>query len=496
MASAERTVIMALLLLLAVASGAAVAAPVKWRDTTLSAETRTRDLIPRLTQNLTQVMCTLNQQCEPLPLADGSGTLSAVYNVECLHGPATKYISTVFPTPITQAASFDFNLSQQIGHAIATTLRAGWNEQQGWPYCFAPDVNLVRDPRYGRGQETWGEDPWLVSQFGKAFVLGLQTMSSSSSAGPAQPLAGATCKHLIAYDHSQGYTDAKVDDKNLFESYLPGWEGCAGSTARAGADALSIMCSYGLFRGVPTCGSDYLLNTLMREGLEFGGSVVSDCGAVQNMCGGNWTTQTACSTKTIPEKGCHRGKCLTSECQLQCQAAAAAAAINNGMDMACGDNDMHLDVALAHNWTSVADISRALYRTVLMRMKLGMYDDPQATRWAHLKLQEQQGSAAHKSLALKMAREAVVLLQNHNSTLPISLASTQKIAVVGPLADDTACYLGERGYLGTHNATVTARGGIEALAKSAGVSVDFVAGCSAPCATGTFPSPMQFVILT
>ena len=75
----------------------------------------------------------------------------------------------MFPTPITQAASFDFNLTQQIGNAIATTLRAGWNGQQGWPYCFAPDVNLVRDPRYGRGQETWGEDPWMVAQFGKAF---------------------------------------------------------------------------------------------------------------------------------------------------------------------------------------------------------------------------------------------------------------------------------------------------------------------------------------
>eukprot|EP01050_Picozoa_sp_SAG11_P007130 SAG11_NODE_583_length_8352_cov_3.465649_7_plen_306_part_00 len=271
--------------ILAAAAASSAAAP-KWRDVTLSAAARTSDLIPRL--NMTQKSWILNQQSAALELKDGSGTLPAVYNVECLHGTVTKYVSTVFPTPITQAATFDPALAEEIGRAIADTLRAGWNEGKGWPYCFAPDINLVRDPRYGRGQETWGEDPWLVSQFGKAFVSGLQTLSPPSGSGgggsgPPQPEVGATCKHLIAYDHSQGYTNAKVDAKNLFESYIPGWEGCAGPADKGGADALSIMCSYGLFGGVPTCGSDYLLNTVMRGTLGFGGLVVSDCGAPSSL---------------------------------------------------------------------------------------------------------------------------------------------------------------------------------------------------------------------
>jgi len=230
----------AALSLLLGASGSA--APPKWRDTTLSAEERAADLAPRL--SMAQKACTLNQQCAEFNLTDGSGSVKGVYNNECLHGPqTTQYISTIFPTPITQAASFDPALSKEIAKAIADVLRSAWNEQMGWPYCFAPDVNLVRDPRYGRGQETWGEDPWLVSQFGKAFVSGLQSPSASSADGPAQPEVAATCKHLIAYDHSQGYTDAKVDAKNLYESYIPGWEGCAGPAAKSGADAMSVMCS-------------------------------------------------------------------------------------------------------------------------------------------------------------------------------------------------------------------------------------------------------------
>ena len=205
-----------------------------------------------------------------------------------------------------------------------------------------------------------------------------------------------------------------------------------------------------MFEGVPTCGSDHLLNGVMREELGFGGLVVSDCGAVQNMCNGNWTTQTDCSLKPIKDPTCfhhdghgHLNPCnpprMTTQCDMDCEAAASAAAINNGMDMACGDV-MSLQLALERNWTTAADIERALHRVLLMRMRLGMYDDPADTRWAHLHFDAIHGS--HGALALTMAREAVVLLQNDGGVLPIPVAA-KSLAVVGPLADDSACYLGE-----------------------------------------------------
>jgi beta-glucosidase len=182
----------ALALALTAAGGAqaAVATP-KWRDVSLPADVRAADLLPRLTGSvkdkhgnpMAQRSCVLDQQCPSFKLDDGSGTVPAVYNVECLHGPATAYNSTIFPCAIAQAATFNPALSKEIAKAIADTLRAAYNgysshgTDRSFPYCFAPDVNLVRDPRYGRGQETWGEDPWLVSQFGKSFATGLQALS-------------------------------------------------------------------------------------------------------------------------------------------------------------------------------------------------------------------------------------------------------------------------------------------------------------------------------
>ena len=130
---------------------------------------------------------------------------------------------------------------------------------------------------------------------------------------------------------------------------------------------------------------------------------------------------------------------MTTQCDMDCEAAASAAAINNGMDMACGDV-MSLQLALDRNWTTNADIERALHRVLLMRMRLEMYDDPADTRWAHLHFDAIHGS--HGALALKMAREAVILLQNDGAVLPIP-AAAKSLAVVGPLADDSAPYLGE-----------------------------------------------------
>eukprot|EP01050_Picozoa_sp_SAG11_P007129 SAG11_NODE_583_length_8352_cov_3.465649_6_plen_179_part_00 len=177
------------------------------------------------------------------------------------------------------------------------------------------------------------------------------------------------------------------------------------------------------------------------------------------MCNGNWTTQTDCSRAPYKDPTCHRGKCMTTECEQQCLAAAAAAAINNGMDMACGDT-MNLQLALDKSWTTELDIDRALHRTLKMRMQLGMYDRPEDTRWGHLKLAELQGCAAHKALALRMGRESVVLLQNQNGVLPIP-KTVGKLAVVGPLADNIAAYDGEKGYRGASGYLSVSRPGPE-----------------------------------
>lgn len=530
--------LVALALALTAAGGAqaAVATP-KWRDVSLPADVRAADLLPRLTGSvkdkhgnpMAQRSCVLDQQCPSFKLDDGSGTVPAVYNVECLHGPATAYNSTIFPCAIAQAATFNPALSKEIAKAIADTLRAAYNgysshgTDRSFPYCFAPDVNLVRDPRYGRGQETWGEDPWLVSQFGKSFTTGLQALSPpppspsspSSPVVPRQPEVAATCKHLIAYDHTQGYADAKVDLKNLVESYLMGFEGCAGSASKGGGAAMSTMCSYGLLNGVPTCGNDYLLNTVLREQLGFSGVVVSDCGAVQNMCSGNWSNSAPSGCSNRPAKKTPNNPKGSTDCQRQCQAAAAAAAINDGMDMACGDV-MDVQLAQAKQWTTTADVDRALQRVLVMRMRLGMYDHPNETAWSHLPAFDTiAGSRAHKALALESARQSVILLQNRGGVLPIPGAtpaaadggataavarrtpSVPSIALVGPLADDHTAYLGEEGYLGHSAKTVTLKAGLEAQleafrlqqqsgggpAPAAAAAFRYVAGCEAPCAT-------------
>ena len=151
-----------LITLLLLDASSASTVPV-WRDITASAAARAVDMMDRMT--LQQKAMSMLQETDSIALPDGSGTVAPIYNAECLHGPkAHGYISTVFPSPIAQAASFDRSLVHKMARATSDDLRSSWNEGQDWSYCFAPDVNLVRDPRYGRGQEMWGEDPWLTSQ--------------------------------------------------------------------------------------------------------------------------------------------------------------------------------------------------------------------------------------------------------------------------------------------------------------------------------------------
>jgi beta-glucosidase len=220
--------------------------------------------------SIDQKAMSMTQQVPSFTIADGSGSVREIYNAECLHGPHnTGYVSTVFPVPISLAATFDADIVTRVAQATSDALRSEWNKGSDWTYCFAPDINLVRDPRYGRGQETWGEDPWLAALFGKSFVVGLQNGTLNI---PGVPEVAATCKHWVAYSGGgggQGYKNAVVDAKNLYESFLPAWEGCAGPAKDGGGGAMSVMCSYGLVNGVPTCGDAQSL-LVLRDELGFG----------------------------------------------------------------------------------------------------------------------------------------------------------------------------------------------------------------------------------
>ena len=371
---------------------------------------------------------------------------------EALHGVANAGTATVFPEPIGLAATFDDPLIHQMAVVIGTEARAKHDQavragrrdiMEGLDF-WSPNINIFRDPRWGRGQETYGEDPFLTGRMGVAFVTGLQ------GDDPKYFRVISTPKHYAVHsgpEPTRHTVDVPASKHDMEDTYLPAFR----ATVVEGK-AESVMCAYNRINGQPGCANTFLLKDTLRGAWKFNGYVVSDCDAVYDMFHGHQYVKS--------------------------QAEAAALAIKTGMDNECADffrvvKDDHdykpfID-AVKQGLLTEADIDTSLRRLFTARMRLGMFDPPSIVPYANTP-ESEIDSMPHRELALKTARESMVLLKN-DGVLPLG-PSAKKILVVGPLAESTAVLHGN--YAGTASHAVTALEGIRK--QFAGAQVSYEAG--------------------
>jgi beta-glucosidase len=392
----------------------------------LSPEERAADLVGRLT-----LQEKVLQMQNAAPAISRLGIPAYDWWNEALHGVARAGRATVFPQAIGLAATWDMPLMRRIADTISTEARAKYNEAQrnanhsryyGLTF-WSPNINIFRDPRWGRGQETYGEDPFLTSRMAVAFIQGMQ------GTDPHYLKTVATPKHFAVHsgpESSRHSFDAHPTTTDLDETYLPAFRA---SIIEGGAG--SIMCSYNRVDGVPACASSSLLQQHLRASWEFQGYVVSDCGAVWDMVEGHKYKP------TMPE--------------------AAASAVKAGTDLTCGDEYTSLVEAVKAGLISESEIDRALKRLFAARMQLGMFDPPERVAYAAIPYSEND-SVAHRELALQAARESIVLLKNANNILPLS-SHVRRIAVLGPAADDPDTMLAN--YHGIPSSIVTPLAGVQ-----------------------------------
>ena len=346
---------------------------------------------------------------------------------EGLHGVARAGTATVFPQAIGLAAIFDEDFIERVAEVISTEGRAKYNEYsknedrdiyKGLTF-WSPNVNIFRDPRWGRGQETYGEDPYLTSRLGVSFIKGLQ--------GSEKYLKLAACaKHFAVHSGPEGLRhefNAIVNDKDLYETYLPAFEACVKE-----ADVESVMGAYNRTNGEPCCGSKSLLVDILRGKWGFKGHVVSDCWAIADFHNNHRVTSTATQS--------------------------AALAIKNGCDLNCGNVYLQMMLAYKEGLVSEDDITCATERLIATRVRLGMFDDD----CIYDKIPyEKNDCMEHNKLSLEAARKSMVLLKN-NGVLPLNKSKIKSIAVIGPNADSKIMLSGN--YHGTASKYTTILEGI------------------------------------
>jgi len=410
-------------------------------DVTRSFEERVDDLVSRMTleEKVSQMVYDA-RGIERLGIPE--------YNWwnECLHGVGRAGIATVFPQAIGLAATWDESLMRQISEVISDEARAKHHEAlrrgvrqiySGLTY-WSPNVNIFRDPRWGRGQETYGEDPYLSARMGVQFIRGLQ------GDDPHYLKLVATAKHFAVHSGPEGLRhqfDARVDERDLWGTYLPAFEACVTE-----AKVYSVMGAYNRTNGEACCASPTLLGKILRGKWGFDGYVVSDCWAIKDIYLYHKVVDTA--------------------------AEAAALAVNEGCELNCGDTYPALLEAVERGLVSEETITQAVKRLFLARFKLGMFDPPAQVPYAQIPY-EVNDSAAHRALALKAARESIVLLKNADQILPLN-KDLESIAVIGPTADDL--YVLQGNYNGTPSKAVTPLEGIRRRV-SASTKVYYARGC-------------------
>ena len=418
---------------------ASAQAPFPFQNSTLPTAQRVDDLVSRMT--LTEKAGQMGTYAPAIPRL---GIPAYFWWSECLHGDAVER-ATVFPEPLGLAATFDLGLHAQIADAISDEDRAWYNRTGGAGHpegfhgltFFAPNINIFRDPRWGRGQETYGEDPYLTGQFGVVYIKGLQGND------PKYFKVIATSKHFAVHsgpEPERHRFDAVVSSYDLYDTYLPAFE----ATVRK-AHTQSVMGSYNSVDGKPANASDLLLKQNLRGKWGFDGYVVSDCGAI--------------------------GDIYINHHYAKSQEEASALAVKAGCDLDCGDEYNALPNAVSQGLITEAEIDTSVKRLFTARMQLGMFDPPAQVVYSRI-TDSVIDSPDHRQLALKAAQESIVLLQNKNAQLPLS-PNIKSLAVIGPNANDVGVLLGN--YNGTPSHAVTALDGIR-LRAGVGVRVEYVKG--------------------
>ena len=415
-----------------------------YQNPQLSARERAKDLCGRLTLE-EKAMLMLDES----PAIPRLGIKKFYWWSEALHGAANMGNVTVFPEPVAMAASWNPNLLYKVFDAASTEFRAQYNERMlrgsGEDEKFhslsvwTPNVNIFRDPRWGRGQETYGEDPYLTSVMGMQVVRGLQ--------GPEDAKyrkLWACAKHYAVHSgpeytrHTMNITD--VSPRDFWETYMPAFQ-----TLVQQAKVREVMCAYQRLDDDPCCGSTRLLQTILRDEWGFDYLVVSDCGAVSDF----YTSHKSSSTPVT----------------------ASAKAVLAGTDVECGYGYAYKSIpeAVRRGLITEKEVDKHVVRLLEGRFDLGEMDDPELVEWSKIPYSA-MSSKEHVQIALDMARQSLVLLQNRGDILPLS-KGREKIAVIGPNADDAPLMWGN--YNGVPNQTVTILDGI----RQKQAQVKYLAGC-------------------
>ena len=366
---------------------------------------------------------------------------------EALHGVARSGVATVFPQAIALASTFDPQTLQTVADAIATEGRAKFHEYQrdgdrdrykGLTF-WSPNINIFRDPRWGRGHETYGEDPYLTGLLGAAFIRGIQ--------GPDRDClkAAACAKHFAVHSGPEGERhsfNAIVDDYDLWNTYLPAFEA---AVRDAGVEA--VMGAYNRTLGEPCCGSKLLLRDILREKWGFDGHVTSDCWAIRDFYESHNVTDT-------PEE-------------------SVALAVRNGCDVNCGVLFLYAEAAVRGGLLTEAEIDRAVERLFVSRMRLGLLGAPENPLYTNIPY-EMIDCPEHRALNLEVARRSLVLLKN-DGALPLDAGGLKTIGVIGPNADSRVALEGN--YAGTPSEYITVLEGVRGVARTSGARLLYAQGC-------------------
>lgn len=420
----------------------ALAQTYPFQNPKLSADKRADDLISRLTLD-EKVSLMMHQS----PAIERLGVPGFQWWNEALHGVGRNGKATVFPITMAMASSFDDALLQEVYTAVSDEARAknqmakesGRVRQYQDLSFWTPNINIFRDPRWGRGQETYGEDPFLTSRMGVAVVRGLQGPDDS----PYRKTL-ACAKHFAVHSgpewnrHSFNVTDVPLRD--LWETYLPAFKALV---QEAGVE--EVMCAYQRIDGEPCCGNNRYLKQILRNDLGFKGLVTSDCWAISDF----W------------KKGYHE--------VVETKGEASGMAVRAGTDLECGSDFNSLPEAVEKGLVTEKEINESLKRLIIARIKLGDFDDDSLVPWTKIP-KSVVCSEEHRALSRKMAQESIVLLQNKGGILPLK-KNAGKIVVMGPNANDSTMLLGN--YNGFPMYAVTILKGIQEKAYN----VKYVEGC-------------------
>ncbi len=419
-----------------------------YKNTNLSPEKRAEALLKELTlEEKVSLMMDTSQPVERLGIKK--------YNWwnEALHGIARNGLATVFPMPIGLAATFDAEAVHDMFVTVSDEARAkntkaaaeGSYERYEGLTVWTPNINIFRDPRWGRGIETYGEDPYLTATLGVEIVKGLQCLGEDEKYDKMHACAKHFAVHSGPEWNRHTFNAENIKPRDLYETYLPAFEALVKD-----AQVKEVMCAYNRFEGDPCCDSDQLLIKILREEWDYQGIVVSDCWAISDFY------REENSHKTHPDS-----------------ASASAAAVLSGTDLECGNSYLSLVDGVKRGLIKESDIDVSVKRLLKARYELGEMDDPKEVSWTKIPFSV-VASKKHHEQALKMARKTMTLLQNKNNILPLKRGG-KTFALVGPNANDSIMQWGN--YNGFPSHTITMLEGIQkAIAEDD--KLIHVPGCS------------------